>query len=67
MVYTFLDQKTGPEISVNEELAKELLKPVIKKFKRRKVYVRFKDNIWAADLVDMESLSSKNKNVKYYV
>ena len=27
--------------------------------------MRFKDNIWAADLADMESLSSKNKNVKY--
>ena len=51
-------------VSVNE-LAEELHKPVIKKFKRRKVYARFKDNIWAADLAEMESLSSKNKNVKY--
>ena len=25
----------------------------------------FKDNIWAADLAEMESLSSTNKNVKY--
>ena len=48
-------------LSVNEQLAKELYKPVIKKFKRRKVYARFKDNIWAADLAEMESLSSKNK------
>ena len=46
-------------------LYKELHNPVIKKFKRRKVYARFKDNIWAADLSEMESLSSKNKNVKY--
>ena len=30
-----------------------------------KVYVRFKDNIWAADLAEMESLSSKNQDVKY--
>ena len=36
-------------------------KPVIKKFKTRKVYTRFKDNIWAANLAQMESLSSKNK------
>ena len=36
-------------MSVNEQLAKELHKPVIKEFKRRKVYVRFKDYIWAAD------------------
>ena len=27
--------------------------------------MRFKDNIWAADLAEMGSLSSKNKNVKY--
>ena len=51
--------------SVNEQLTEELHKPVIKKFKRRKVYARFKDNIWAADLAEMESLPSKNKNVKY--
>ena len=38
---------------------------MIKKFKRRKVYARFKDNIWAADLAEMESLSTKNENVKY--
>ena len=49
-------------LSVNEQLAKELYKPVIKKFKRRKVYARFKDNIWATDLAEMKSLSSKNKN-----
>ena len=26
---------------------------------------RFKENIWAADLAEMESLSFKNANVKY--
>ena len=46
------DGKTGLAASVNEELAEELHKPVIKKFKRRRVYARFKDNIWAADLND---------------
>ena len=73
MVYNFFDKKTGSGatvkskagISGNEQLAKELHKPVIKKFKRRKVYARFKDNIWAADLTELESYSSKNKNVKY--
>ena len=52
-------------INVNEQLAEELHKPVIKKLKKRKVYGRFKDNIWAADLAELGSLSSKNKNVKY--
>ena len=49
IVYKFCDKKTRSEISVHEQLAKELHKPVIKKFKRRKVYARFKENIWAAD------------------
>ena len=65
MVYKFFDKKTGSEIGVNEQLAEELHKPAITKFKRRKVYERFKDNIWAADLAEMKSLPSKNKNVKY--
>ena len=50
-------------MSVNEPLAEELHKPVIKKLKRRKVCARYKDNIWAADLAEMGSFSSKNKNV----
>ena len=41
-------------MSVNEELAEELNKPVTESFKRRKVYSRFKDNIWPADLADMK-------------
>ena len=52
-------------MSINEKLAEELYKPVIKKFERRKVCAKFKDNIQAADLAEMGSLSSKNKNVKY--
>ena len=38
---------------------------MIKNIKRRNVYARFTGNTWAADLTKMESLSSKNKNVKY--
>ena len=52
-------------VSVNEELAEELHKPVTKKFKRIKASARYKDNIWAAYITEMESLSSKNKNVKH--
>ena len=52
-------------MSVNEQLAEELHELVTKNFRRRKVYARFKDNILAADLAEMGSLSSKNKNVKY--
>ena len=64
MVYRFFDKKTESGVSVSEELAEELHTTVTKKFKRRKIYARFKDNIWAANLAEMESLSSKNKSVK---
>ena len=50
---------------VNKILAKELHKPVIKKFNKRKVYSQFKDNIWGVDSADMQSLSRKNKGIKY--
>ena len=50
MAYKFFDKKTGLGVSVNEQLAAELHKPVLKKFKRRKVYSRFQDNICAAKL-----------------
>ena len=32
--------------SQNEQLAEQLHKPIIRKFKKRKVYSTFKDNIW---------------------
>ena len=66
MVYKLSDKKTGSDVSANEQLAAELHKPVTKKFKWN-VYTRLKDNIWAEDLAKMESLSSKNKNVKLCV
>ena len=46
-------------------LKKSLMEKFIFCTVRRKEYARFKDNIWEADLVEMESLSSNNKNVKY--
>ena len=42
LVFKLFDQKTGSGLSVNEQLAEELHKPVIKIFKRRKVYARLK-------------------------
>ena len=46
-------------------LADELHKPIIRKFNKRKVYSQFKDNIWGVDLAYMQSLSRKNKGIKY--
>ena len=46
-------------------MANELHKPIIRKFKKRKVYSSFRDNIWGVDLADMQSLSKYNKGNKY--
>ena len=51
--------------SLNEELAQELPKPVFKIFKRRKIFARFKDNIWAADLAEIKPFSPFNLIAKY--
>ena len=46
-------------------MVNELHKPIIRKFKKRKVYSSFRDNIWGVDLADMQSLSKYNKGIKY--
>ena len=66
MVYKFFDKKSVVSgIASSSILADELHKPVIKKFEKRKVYSQFKVNIWGVDLADMQSLSRKNKGIKY--
>ena len=44
----------------NEQLVEELHKTII-----RKVYSTFKDNIWGADLADMQLLSKYNKEIRF--
>ena len=68
MVYKFLDQKfsgSGIANKPNYQLAYELHKPVIRKFKERKVYSSFRNNIWGVDLANMQSLSKYNKGNNY--
>ena len=48
-----------------EKLADELHKPIKRKFPRRSVIVFDKDEIWLANLVDMQAFSSCNKGFKY--
>ena len=64
MVYKFFDKKSASgsgiannEIKLNLQLAEELHKPIIRNFKKRTVYSGFKDNIWGADLADMQLIS----------
>ena len=56
------DIKSIPQ---NEQLAEELHIPIIKKFKKRKVYSAFKDNIWGADLGDMQLIRKFNKEFRF--
>ena len=69
MVYKFLDSKVSGSVAKltpeNEQLANELNKPIIRKFEKRKVYSTFKDNIWGADLADMQLLSKYNKGIRF--
>ena len=72
MVYKFFNERTkGSGINnkgnllANSQLAEELHKPIIKIFKRRKVYSSFKDNIWGVDLADMQLISKYNKEIRY--
>ena len=69
MVYKFFDSKvsgSGAKLKPeNEKLAEELHKPIIRKFEKIRVYSTFKDNIWDADLADMQLLSKYNKGIRF--
>ena len=71
MVYKFFDKKSaGSGVNTklapqNQQLAGELHKPIIRKFEKRKVHAAFKDNIWGADLADMQLLSKYNKGIRF--
>ena len=58
MVYKFFDKKStslnkfsgsGIANEPNYQLANELHNPIIRKFKKRKVYSSFRDKIWGVD------------------
>ena len=71
ILYKFFD-KTSAGISVNMHannesllnLAEELHKPSIRKFKKRTVYSRYKDIIWGS--VDMQLIASLIKVLDFY-
>ena len=70
VVYKFFDKKSSGSGIVNKpnyQLANELHKPIIRKFKKRKVYSSSRDNIWGVDLADMQSLSKYSKGIKKYL
>ena len=78
MVYKFFNKKTSAtrankfsssgiknENMSDPQLPEELHKPIIKKFKKRKVHSTFIDNIWGADLSDMQLIHKFNKGFRF--
>ena len=77
IVYEFFDKKTASltdksalgsgikSVPQNQQLAEELHKPSITKFKKRKLYSSFKDNTWDAGVADMQSISKFNKRFRF--
>ena len=70
MVYKLFAEKSKGSgfksvMKQNEQLAEELHKPIIIKFKKRKVHSSFKDNIWGADLAGMQLISIFNTRIHF--
>src|SRR6218665_1975047 len=55
----------SPDLKWTDQLAEELHRPVMKRFRKRRVEVRGIDEIWATYLVDMQSFAKYNDGIKY--
>ena len=49
----------------DEQLAKDLHKPIIRNFNRGKLHSRFLDNIWGADIADIQLINKFNVGFIY--
>ena len=49
----------------SQQLADGLHKPITRNFSKRSVISKLVDEIWAADLVEMQKFSKWNKGIKY--
>ena len=75
MVYKIFDKKSKGSgllhtikfTTQNEQLAEELQKSIIRKFKKRRVNSAFKNNIWGADLADMQLINKFNKGYRFFL
>ena len=70
MVYKFFHKKIFGNGIENEnisskKLAEELYKPIIRKFNKIKLYSPFIDNIWGADLADVQLISKIDKGFRF--
>ena len=69
VVYKFFDKKSssgsGVATEPNYQLTNALHRQIIRKFKRRKIYSSFRDNIWGVDLTNIQSLNKYKKGIRY--
>ena len=70
MVYKFFNKKSkgsgvNIEVKHNEQLAKELHRPIIRNVNKRAVYSGFKDHIWGANFTDTQLISQFNKGFRF--
>ena len=78
MDYKYFDKKGSGETVKNKnisnkrpldlaprELAKELHKPIIRRFNKRKLHSSFTDNIWGGYLADMQLINRFNKGFRF--
>ena len=52
-------------MSDQQLVEEDLQKPIYRKFRKRKVQSPFIDNIWGADLADMQLISKFNKGFRF--
>ena len=69
----FYEKSSAGAIISKQQLAQELYKPfieelnkaIIRKFEKRKLYSSFEDNIWSADLADMQLICKYKKRFQF--
>ena len=71
MVYKCFDIKSPDgavksKTMLSHKIAKELHKSVIRKFVKWNVHSSSKNNIWGADLADIQLRSKFNKGIRFY-
>ena len=49
----------------NGQITTQLQKLIIRKFKKITFYSRYRDNIWGADLADMQLISKFDKGFRF--
>ena len=70
VVYKFFGKKSSGggiknENMLNQKLTEEWRKPIIRKYEKCQVYSLFKDNIWCADLADMQLRSKFTTGIRF--